>query len=281
MVDVVQDLNRDLLSLQRRSGELHEFPLDEIAGGEKEEDEKEDEGGLPGERDEAGRTPGDVLLDVDRRFFDLYPSDVFRHRIRAAGGLIGGLLHLVEWAVAAVPLHRTTEPLRCLGQLRDDGRHIVRQRVDTVDERATHHRDDHRGGENAVDVNAGEHRDNRLEGVADQDAEHDRDEGLARPVEQIHRCRDRQNRQRDAADTDVRLDRRRMCVRRVATGSDATNRFSHVQPSTVSARPARDCSALLMATPALAPSAAATTANWTSWEASPTTYTPGMHVSPR
>ena len=31
----------------------------------------------------------------------------------------------------------------------------------------------------------------------------------------------------------------------------------------------------------LAPSAAATTANWTSWEASPTTYTPWTHVSPR
>ena len=102
-------------------------------------------------------------------------------------------------------------------------------------------------------------RNERLEGVADEDAEHDRDEDFTRPVEQRHGRRGGNDDQRDAAELDV--DRRR-CF---GSGCAATNRVlrvgvrcdrsrtesrcesdRHLTPT--EARPARACSALLIAT---------------------------------
>src|SRR5688500_13603604 len=114
MVDLVQDLNRDLLFLQRRPGQLHELALEKVARREKEKHKEEDERGLAAECDETGGAPRNVLPDIDRRLLNLHARDVFGGGIRSGGlirsllQLLGSLLHLADSAVVAVPLHRAT-----------------------------------------------------------------------------------------------------------------------------------------------------------------------------
>ena len=56
-VDLVEDLHGDLLLLERRPGDLHQLALEQIAGRQQEEDEEDDQHRLPGERDDARRSP--------------------------------------------------------------------------------------------------------------------------------------------------------------------------------------------------------------------------------
>src|SRR5207248_2007031 len=120
--------------------------------------------------------------------------------------------------------------------------------------------------------------DDRVERVADQDPEHDRDDHRGRDLQHHHDREPGQDRERGAADVDrhrddggtvlfvmlVRFLRQRLQPHETIGAHGASSSCS---------------SALLIATAALTPSAAATMANCASRDASPATNTPGTLVS--
>src|SRR5262245_19110370 len=165
---------------------------------------------------------------------------------------------------------------RAAWQLLDDG---GRLRAQSVHEQAAHgHRDQQDDGRAdwPRDVQLRQPVDWWIERVADEDAEHDRNDHALRVLQQRDAGDNRNHRQREVANVNRRFhfDRRRVGLRR-RRGLDFTRWIGDQLHCTSSSA----CSALLMATAALTPSAAATTTNWASRDASPATKTRGTLVS--
>ena len=67
LVDLVHDLDGDLLPRQRRSGDLHELPLVEIAGDQEEVDEEQHDRELSEEREQAHAAGPEIVARRERR----------------------------------------------------------------------------------------------------------------------------------------------------------------------------------------------------------------------
>ena len=136
-IDLVEDLNGDFPALERRPGDLHQLALEQVAGGEQEEDEEDDQHRFAGEGRDACRSPHHVLADVDGRFLDLHTLHASRRSAGARGlvgcslQFLGGALHLLDGAVAIALLaaQRLAQLGRRFRQCRDDVRRIIRERV--------------------------------------------------------------------------------------------------------------------------------------------------------
>ena len=165
----------------------------------------------------------------------LHARDASRRRV-GDGRLVRRLLQFRRRALdvldgtrrVAVALHDAPETLRGLRQLRDDGGGIIRQRIDPVPQPGGDHHDDQPRGDDPRHVNPRDHRDDRLQRIADEDAQDDRDERLLRPVQQVHRRGDGEHGERDAADADVSI--RQGEWERAASRAmgDRADRFRHV-----------------------------------------------------
>src|SRR3954470_2273818 len=118
--------------------------------------------------------------------------------------------------------------------------------------------------------------DGPIERVADENAEHDGNDDALRVLKQHDTGNHGEHRQRDAADVHRRFDLDRRCL--VCLGLDR-RRWCNGDEFHFASSSA--CSALLIATAALMPSATATTTNCASRDASPATKTRGTFVSQR
>src|ERR1700750_37541 len=88
-VDVVENLHRDLLLRERAAADLDEFALVQIAGDEKEVDEKENEHELTRKSEEPNAARPEIIAGAERRLdhFDLLDS---RQLFLSGGGFLFG-----------------------------------------------------------------------------------------------------------------------------------------------------------------------------------------------
>ncbi len=237
-------------------------------------------------RDDAERSPHHVVADVDRRGFDLHALHARgrRRRGRRVGRLLElgrRLLHLLDRGGGGRPvvLHHPTQTRRRLRQLVDECRRLRTQAVEHPAAGGHQRHEHHRRGQRARQAPPHQPRDHRLERVADQHGEHDRNDHRLRVLQDQHEGEPRQDGQRGAADVHRHPDRQRRLGSADPCGSsrlrilgrglrilrlvgDGLQRHDFSSSS---------CSALLMAHAAFTPSAAATTTNCASREASPAT----------
>ena len=82
LVDVVHDLDRELLLRQRRSGDLHQLALEQVAGDQEEEDEEQDHRELPEERQGVLAAGPQVFGGAEGGLDDLHSRDTALRRRR-------------------------------------------------------------------------------------------------------------------------------------------------------------------------------------------------------
>ena len=144
LVDFVEDLHRDLLLRQLRTGDLHELALVEIAGDQEEVDEEQNHGELADETHEASPADPDVVRGSERRLDDLHPLNsarpdwrrLGRRRVPSPPGrssrFLWRPLHLLQRAVSILPpvAQALTDALRGDRNVADDRDDFVAERVD-------------------------------------------------------------------------------------------------------------------------------------------------------
>ena len=144
LVDLVEDLYRDFLLRQRRSGDLHQLALVEIAGDEEKVDEEQDHRELAEEPEKPHAAHPEIVARrgtagstiCTRCTWCRARRGVIGRRRRGVGGLLdlfGGLLHLRDELVVVLPALRRdaiADAPRGVGDVGDDRRGFVAQRVD-------------------------------------------------------------------------------------------------------------------------------------------------------
>jgi hypothetical protein len=181
---------------QRQPGDLDDLPPVQIAGGEQEVRQKQNQHGLPDGGRQAHRAPHQIVADGELRRVDAHPLHAGRHRFRRrrVGRLlqfVGRLLHLLNRAALrrSIVLQQLAQPPRAARQLLDDRGRFRAQSVEQIpaaaDDRAQHDR----GAERPRQTVPLHPRDRRIERVAEQHRKHDRNHHRLRQLQQRRRPR--------------------------------------------------------------------------------------------